>query len=367
MRLHVDISSHGLGHLAIAAPILEALAERRADLVLTVRSGLPEDVLRQRLSMGFAYLPGASDFGFCMRDALAIDLPASARLYREVHADWRRRVAEEAERLAASAPDLVLSNVSYLPLAGAAAAGIPAAAVCSLNWADLFRHFFGALPWAGAVHAEMLAAYRSARAFLRVTPGMPMDELDNLEVVGPVARRGQRRELGFVGPRRNVLVALGGIAHRIPLEDWPVDVGVRWLVPGEWACRHPDALAWEETGLPFPDLLASVDAVLTKPGYGTFCEAAACGTPVLYERRPDWPEQDFLIAWQKRHGRCRELPPGTLALPGKAAGLWRELDALWREPPPPPPLLDGAVQAAERLIGLVAQPRRTIRSGSPGV
>ena len=35
------------------------------------------------------------------------------------------------------APDLVLTDVAYLPLAGAAQAGIPALSMCSLTWADL--------------------------------------------------------------------------------------------------------------------------------------------------------------------------------------------------------------------------------------
>ena len=40
----------------------------------------------------------------------------------------------------------------------------------------------------------------------------------------------------------------------------------------------------------FADLLASSDALLCKPGYGSFVEAASCGVPVLYVARPDWPE-----------------------------------------------------------------------------
>ena len=45
----------------------------------------------------------------------------------------------------------VLTNVAYLPLAGAAACGIPSYATCSLNWADLFAHYFGREPWAPPV------------------------------------------------------------------------------------------------------------------------------------------------------------------------------------------------------------------------
>ena len=48
-RLLVDISSHGFGHLAQAAPILCELLRKRPEIHLTVRSGLPEAVLRARL------------------------------------------------------------------------------------------------------------------------------------------------------------------------------------------------------------------------------------------------------------------------------------------------------------------------------
>ena len=47
--------------------------------------------------------------------------------------------------------DRVLTNVSYLPLAGAALAGIPSLSLCSLNWADLFAHFFADSAWSAPV------------------------------------------------------------------------------------------------------------------------------------------------------------------------------------------------------------------------
>ncbi len=347
MHLFVDISSHGFGHLAITAPVLNALAEARPDLRLTLRSRLPPAKLRQRIRPPFELIAEASDFGYAMVDATRIDRTASAAAYRQAHAGWPGRVAAEAAWLAELRPDLVLTNVSYLPLAGAARAGIPATSLCSLNWADLFTHFFGDEAWAAPIHAEMLAAYRSAAAFLRVTPGMAMAALDNLRPVGPIAALGQRRDLGL-GDERTVLVAMGGIAHRLPVDDWPRRPGIRWLVPGEWGCRHPAAIAVEEFGLAFTDLLRSVDAVLSKPGYGTFTEAAANGTPVLYQRRADWPEQECLIAWLAEHGRCRQIDAAVLRH-GDLAG---DLAALWALPPAAPPAIDGATQAAALLLEL---------------
>lgn len=347
MHLFVDISSHGFGHLAITAPVLNALAAIAPGWRLTVRSGLPLTKLRQRIRPPFELIPATSDFGYVMIDATRIDLLASAAAYRRAHADWPARVAEEARFLAGLQADLVLTNVSYLPLAGAAQAGIPALSLCSLNWADLFAHFFNHESWAPPIHQQMLAAYRSAQAFLRVTPGMAMESLGNVEAVGPIASFGKEHDLGL-GDDRAVLVAMGGIAHRLPVERWPRRPGIRWLVAADWQCGHPDAIAFEEFGLSFTDLLCSVDAVVTKPGYGTFTEAACNGTPVLYQRRADWPEQDCLIDWLARHARCLEVEPGQLQ-EGQVAG---SLDRLWTLPSRPAPAASGAGQAAAAISTL---------------
>lgn len=307
MHLFADISGHGLGHLAISAPILNALARKRTDLRLTIRSAIPTERLRQRIGIEFTHWQQASDFGFRMLDALSVDRIASAAEYREVHADWDRRVARDAATISDLAPDLVFANVSYLALAGAAAAGVPAIAACSLNWADLFAHFFGGEAWAAPIHAEMLAAYRSASAFLRITPGMPMAKLARVVPIGVVASPGRPCDLGLPTGTRAVLLALGGISHRLPVEDWPTRPDIFWILPEEWRCRRADTRSVESFGLAFPDLLASVDAVVTKPGYGTFTEAAVNGTPVIFQRRADWPEQDCLIEWLTSNGNCIEV------------------------------------------------------------
>lgn len=189
-HLFVDISSHGFGHLAITAPVLNRLADLVPDLRLTIRSGLPPANLAQRIHVPYTLIPGSTDFGYVMHDATRIDLAASANAYRAAHTDWASRVAGEAAFLNSLAPDRVLTNVSYLPLAGAARAGIPAFSLCSLNWADLFAHYFGNEPWAGEIHAEMLAAYVAAKAFLRVTPGMPMPSFGHCVDVGVIAPSG---------------------------------------------------------------------------------------------------------------------------------------------------------------------------------
>lgn len=358
-HLFVDISSHGFGHLAQTAPILNGLGARLPDLRLTIRSALPRPRIEGRLRLPFAHLAAASDFGFVMIDPLRIDLAATAERYRACHRDWPAAVAAEARKLRDLGVDFVLSNASYLPLAGAALAGIPAAACCSLNWSDLFDHFFGQEPWAPAIGREIAAAYRSA-PFLALQPAMPMAALATVRRFPPVAEPGtnRRAEVDAKWPaargRRLVLVGFGGIAmtQAVPrVAAWAERAraqaaGCCWLVPTGWGAGDADCLASEQLGLGFSDLLASCDAVITKPGYGTFVEAACAGTPVLWLRRDDWPEQDCLIEWLNRHGVARELRPDEIA----AAAVHVALDELWRRPPPRRPFPDGASAVGDWLL-----------------
>ena len=351
-HLFVDISSHGFGHLAQVAPILNQLTRLRPSLRLTVRSGLPTENLRIRLNGDFTHIPLRSDFGFVMQDAVRIDLASTAAAYRAQHDNWPQRVSEEAEFLSRLHPDLVLTDVAYLPLAGAAKAGIPALSMCSLNWADLFDHFFGCEPWAASIHHQILAAYRSAECFLRLTPAMPMDDLPRTRSMAPVAALGLNRRdelrlrLNCPPDEKIVLVAFGGFNKNLSVDQWPHTPNVHWLIPQSWPVSRCDMTAIEPLGFPVTDLIRSVDAVLTKPGYGTFTEAACNGTAVVYLRREDWPEQECLIDWLKLNARCRELVSESLLL-GEGAG--RMLDDLWQQTAPPLPCPDGAVEAA-RLI-----------------
>jgi UDP-N-acetylglucosamine:LPS N-acetylglucosamine transferase len=95
----------------------------------------------------------------------------------------------------------------------------------------------------------------------------------------------------------------------------------------------------------FSDLLASSDALLCKPGYGSFVEAASSGVPVIYVSRADWPESPALITWLQEFGRCVEVSPADL----EAGNLADPLRQLWTERHPTPPVPTGASEVANWL------------------
>jgi hypothetical protein len=353
----VAITAHGFGHAAQTAPVVNALRRRFPRLRLTLYTSLPRGFLDGRFAGEFTHIGHAPDVGMCMKDALEVDAVASGRAYRRYHRHWAAAVAAEGRLLAAHAPDAVLANVPYRILAAAARAGIPALAMCNLNWMDIHRHFCETLPGSATVREEMLAAYRSARAFLQPTPHMPMPELENRIGIGPIARIGTdrraeiRRRLGLPSNSKLILVSLGGVATQINSTAWPSLSGVCWIVPAAWNPQRRDALALESFDMDFVDILRSADALITKPGYGSFVEAACNGVPVLYVPRLDWPEEAFLVNWLHEHGRCLPLQRTQLQQGDFATALERLFSLPLREPVIP----SGIDEAATHIGALLHQ------------
>ena len=317
------------------------------DLQLTIRCGLAHALLRQRLSGPFAHIPTASDFGLSMKNAIEVDVPDSVARYQEFHADWDNKVREYARQIRAIKPDLVLANISYLALAAAQNAQIPALAMCSLNWMDIFFPYVPSSPAMSKIHAQMLDAYNSPTAFLRLTPGMPMPEIKHLRDIAPIASRGTaqpeelRAALGLASTQRLILFAMGGISMRLP-GSWPVLPGCTWIVPGAAALLREDMIPLDSIGMDFHDVLASCDCVFTKSAYGVFAEATVCGTPVLYVERPDWPEEPCLVAWLKQHN----LAHGITRAQFEQGTFGHALSALLQQPRATPLRASGSVEAA---------------------
>ncbi len=357
-HLYVALSGHGFGHLAQVAPVLNEWRRRWPAARLTVQSVLPDAVLRSRIAGEFAVMVGAADFGMLMVDALNVKVAESLAAYRAFHAEWEARLAWQERVLCAAAPDGVLADVPYLTLAAAARLAIPALALCSLNWADILAGYGQDQPDLSELRAPMLAAYNSAIAFLQPAPSMPMPDLQNARPIGPIAALGQDRRLEIncrLGLRQNetlVLMGLGGVALRPPLETWPELPGVRWLTPPDWRSTRSDMPGW--TTLPdysMLDLIRSCDVLLTKPGYGAFTEAACNGTRVLYVERDDWPEEPWLSDWLLEHGNGVKIERRQLA----TGDLVEPLQTLLAQPAQPPVAPNGVIETAdwlERLLGL---------------
>jgi UDP-N-acetylglucosamine:LPS N-acetylglucosamine transferase len=122
--------------------------------------------------------------------------------------------------------------------------------------------------------------------------------------------------------------------------------GYRFITDGSETRRFSNIHRLGALPFTFKTLLASVDAIVTKPGYGTVVEAVALGLPVLYVRRYNFADEQPLVDFLMRYGRACEL-----SLDDFMSGRWQTaLDSLLAQTPiRPVPSCSGAADAAKRL------------------
>lgn len=348
-HLLLAMSGHGYGHLSQCAPVINALWEQYPELRLTVCGSLPHAVVAARLDQDFNYRHIELDPVLRMFSAWEVDVSASIEVYRDFYSNREAGLQQDLSLLREIRPDLVLADIPYRILLAAQQAGVPAICLCSLNWAAIYTAYCVGSRESAAIVGHMLSGYRAAQAFLAPAPALPMPELDNYRSIGPIARTGTGRvaalqqRSGLPAGTRYVLVAMGGIATRLPLENWPRMEGVAWVFAEPVASPRDDIVLFDTLSISFIDMLASAAAVFTKPGYGTYAEAICNGVPLLALERPDWPETRYLNDWAREHGRLAEITRKQLET-GDFAGV---LEQLWQQPAKLPPEPAGIRQAAE--------------------
>lgn len=309
--VYAAVSPHGYGHGAITLPVLDALLRRRPGCRLALVGGPLKDWVAQRLRVPLALHDRAiADVGMVNADSNTVLPEESLARYRALFSRFEDAVAAEMDRQRRFGADLVVANVGFVPLEAARRLGVPAVALAPFHWGQILAAYCDAPD----IVERMTAIYAGCDAFIQTAPFVPMPDLANAVQVGPVSHTGRARRdellaaLGWEAGHRLGLVAMGGIGGSLPVERWPRLPGWTLIVCGpDTAANHPDIVAGDALPLSFTDLVASVDVVLTKPGYGTVTEAACAGTPILYRERNDWPETPHMMGWARSHVPVAEI------------------------------------------------------------
>lgn len=349
------ISAHGFGHAAQVVPVLNALGTLVPDLRALLRTTVPASFFQDRLTIPWDISPVQQDIG-CVQDGpLSIDIDATWHQHHRFHATWTDRVETEVTAMRHARPDLILADTPYLALAAGQRAGIPTIALASFTW-DLVLADYQCPPSIdkAALVQSIQQAYAQADLALRITPAPKMDVFANMIDIGPIAEpaapaRPQLVDALHLAPgEKTVLVGFGGI----PLATLPFDElrrlhGYRVLFDGPLPSGPSPFVSTKALPLSFKSLMASVDIIMTKPGYGTLVEAVALQTPLLYVRRYNFADEQPLVDYLHRHGRGLELPREDFT-----RGQWQDaLKQIQEIPPPatPPPPATGAQDAARLL------------------
>ena len=349
------ISGHGYGHAAQVVPVLNALGALVPGLTAILRTTVPSSFFRDRLAIQWELSPAQQDIG-CVQDGpLKIDIDATWAAHQRFHETWEARLSNEVAAMQAASPALVIADTPYLAIEAGSLAQIPTVALASFTWDLVLKEYCHA---SDNSHQQLIQcirrSYAKALLALRISPAPRIDVFSNIIDIGPIAnptspeRARLASTLALTPNERTVLVGFGGIPlTSLPLEQMEQLRHYRFLFDGPVPPGYTRIHSTETLPFSFKTLLASVDVIMTKPGYGTIVEAVALQQPVVYVRRYNFADEPPLVDYLHRYGRGVEL-----SIDDFTRGRWEPtlLQALASPVPSLPPPPTGAAEAAEVIV-----------------
>ncbi len=360
------VSGHGFGHASRDIEVANRLVAREPEARVIVRTAAPRWLFDLAAADRVEFQSCETDTGVVQIDSLRLDEDETARRAAAFYADFDRRVAGEASFLESRRPSIVVGDIPPLAFAAAARAGVPALAIGNFTWDWIYEAYATFEPIAPHVIPTIRDAYRAACGALRLplhggftTMGGPVVDIPF------IARRSERdphetrRALGLPEGRPIVLASFGAYGVRLPYAAVACEGDLTVVTTDRSAGGDPpenggaivriDERALYDHGFRYEDLVAAVDVVVTKPGYGIVSECLANDTALIYTSRGRFAEYDVFVAGMPRVVRCRFVPQEDLL-----AGRWSDaVRAVVDQPRAPErPRIDGAEIAAQAILQL---------------
>ena len=356
MLIYVCSSSHGFGHAARDAAVLQQLRLRRPDWTLVMSSVVEPRFLRLLLGDNTITIrPCRWDVGMVQADALGVDRSQTLAALSDLETALPDQLMGEVEWLRAQTDSvLILGDIPPAAAELADRLDAPLVWMSNFGWDEIYRPLGVAFErWADAA----LAQYKRGQLLLRCPFDLSMNwELQELALglvcTSPRSLPSDWERAMISLNRTLVLVGFGGLGL-------PLDPELFLLWPRHHFLMAPPAQAahalegHQVPNLSFlPGSVRPIDAFplcsrqLGKPGFSTFCEALDQGVGLHVVERRDFAEVAALMDGLRRHGHHRVLTRDQLE-----RGDW-QLDLPLNAPEARPLPQHGAQRAADALIAV---------------
>jgi hypothetical protein len=315
---------------------------------------VPASFFQDRLKIAWSQQNVQQDVGCIQEGPLQINSSATWDAHNHFHATWDRRLTEEIKAIRSVAPQVIVADTPYLPLSAGREAGIPAVCLANFTWNEILQALVDQdKPSQQTLLSRIERYYSAATLALRIAPGLRLSAIRSVIDIGPIAEPAQpqreavRAYLAIPDSDLLVLIGFGGIPlASLPWEAMERMPGYRFIADKPIAQSPSKILSLSSLPFSFRTLLASVDIIMTKPGYGTVVEAVAAGVSVVYVRRFNFADEQPLVDFLTQYGRAQQI-----SFEDFHAGRWQPAyEALQRQiSPTKPPSCTGDVDAAAHL------------------
>jgi L-arabinokinase len=359
------ISGHGFGHASRQVEVINAFGALRPDQPIHVFTKASRWLLDRTITVPVTVVEQAVDSGAIQRDSLHLDVQATLEAAARFEAGADDAAVALARELRARNVRVVVCDAPPMACTAAHLAAVPAVVLANFTWDWILEDFIGDHPSFAELPRRLGVRYAQADAAWRLPMYGGFATVGTILDFPWIARRSRRdrtdvrRLIGADDTRPLILISFGGygvanmtLAHhagapyRLVLSGGakhsPIDA------PGD--AFHLDRARLDTLGLRYEDLVAAVDVVVSKPGYGIVSECVANGTALLYTDRGRFREYPVMVEQMPRVLPCRFIGNASLV-----SGRWdRDVAELLAQPRlQSRPLVNGADVAAGMLSAML--------------
>ncbi len=347
------ITAHGYGHGARSCDILNALHSAAPNVPIIAKTDLPIDFMRSRIPESIELRSGAFDVGLIQKDSIQVDMDASLKSLEQLYGREIELIRQECKFMRRENIGVVVADVPAIPLAAAQQVGIPNIATSNFGWDWIYEEFVQRNPGWQYLVDKFRAVYRKTDLLLRQPFAEPMAAFPRQIDLPLLAKPGTNRRDAIVehtgaNPGKPwVLLSFTSLDLQPPaLDQLATLTGYEFFTvePLEWPKSTVHCIS--RSSVCFADVMASVDIVVTKPGFGIISECVANEKPIIYSDRTNFREYFILVECIEKYCRHAFIPNAELY----AGNLGRALAEIESSPEPAERIAGGGAELAASEI-----------------
>ncbi|MGV8073513.1 MAG: hypothetical protein AB2L11_02965 [Syntrophobacteraceae bacterium] len=296
------ITPHGFGHAVRSLEIIRYLQLLASDLDIILISAIPDFLVEQNLGKPVPYRKERLDIGLIQNNNLQYDLKESLAALEKLRDGHNALVAKEVQFLKSENITTVVSDIPFLAFYAAFECGIPSVGIGNFTWDWIYGAFAASDPDWNPIISWIREGYSRADLLLQLPMHGDCSACPHILDVPLVAGRAVR------GPEetRTILGCPPEIKlYLVSFTDLDLDTKalgrISQIKDALFLFKHPlhyelsNGMSLDPLDLTYTDVVATANAVITKPGYGIVSDCLAHGTPVIYTDRGLFHEYEVLV------------------------------------------------------------------------
>jgi len=310
--VYAILTDHGFGHASRTAQILSVIKQKLPGVRIIVNSSTPSWFFKVFLGDSLEIRSSPMDAGIVQSDALKVDISATKRKLDAIYSDRAKIVSAEADFIRKNRVQLVIGDIPALAVDAAHAAGVNCALIGNFGWDFVYRGVSGLEDFARLFQDS----YARCDFLFRLPFHEPMNSFGTKMDTGvtglPPGDLDLLKNTYFSTDRvkksRRIFLTFGGLGlHDVPYRNTIQNKfsDTVFFTMDQEAPDLPNLIKIDGHQFRPGDVMRLCDLVLTKPGYGTFCEIYSAGTDCVCLERQHFPETPVLLDSLRKYFRHR--------------------------------------------------------------